>query len=503
MSSDKSFFGHPRGLATLFFTEMWERFSYYGMRALLLLFMVTSIEKGGMGLDEKTGGAIYGLYTMFVYLLALPGGWLADKFFGLRKSIFIGGCIITLGHICLAFPFTQTFFLGLLFIVMGTGMLKPNISSLVGELYPADEQAKRDAGFSIFYMGINLGAFLAPLITSYLGEKINWHYGFAAAGLGMFLGLIQYKLTEKYLGTAGLEPVKLADPLKQQNREKNVRIGLFVFGTVLVAFLALLFTGTVVLDPVRIAKASTFLMVGTFVAYFLYLFIFEKMETDEKKKITVIAILFMASVMFYAGYEQQGGSLTLFAARYTDLNLFGFEFPAGWFQSVPAIQVFIFVPIFAWLWVWLSEHKLNPSTPVKLALGLLFMGAGFAAMMWASQLVIGDGALTNEASPNWLVLTYLLHTFGEICLYPVGLSAVTKLSPKRLVGQMMGIWFMSLAFGNLLAGLFAGEFDDAAISANPPMLVDLFWQVVKVMLVAGVVVLLISKPLRKWMGNIR
>jgi POT family proton-dependent oligopeptide transporter len=205
MDSSQSFFGHPKGLSTLFFTEMWERFSYYGMRALLLLFMLAALEEGGMELDEQTGGAIYGLYTMFVYLLALPGGWLADNFFGLRKSVFYGGCIIALGHFCMALPLTETFFIGLLLIVLGTGLLKPNISTLVGELYPADQQARRDAGFTLFYAGINSGAALAPLITGYLGEKVNWHYGFGVAGLGMVLGLIQYKLTEKNLGMAGVE----------------------------------------------------------------------------------------------------------------------------------------------------------------------------------------------------------------------------------------------------------------------------------------------------------
>jgi len=200
MNFDRTFFGHPRGLATLFFTEMWERFSYYGMRALLFLFMVASVESGGLGLDNKIGGAIYGLYAMLVYLLALPGGWIADKLLGLRKAVFYGGCIIAAGHFLLALAYTETFFLGLLFIVIGTGLLKPNISSLVGQLYPIDQQAKRDAGFSIFYMGINLGAFTSPFITGYLGENINWHYGFAAAGLGMILGVVQYKATENYLG---------------------------------------------------------------------------------------------------------------------------------------------------------------------------------------------------------------------------------------------------------------------------------------------------------------
>ncbi|HOX83636.1 MAG TPA: peptide MFS transporter, partial [Chryseolinea sp.] len=240
MNSDKTFFGHPRGLATLFFTEMWERFSYYGMRALLLLFMVASVEEGGMGLSNKTGGAIYGLYTMFVYLMALPGGWLADKFFGLRKSVFYGGCIIALGHLCLAFPMQETFFIGLLLIIIGTGLLKPTISSLVGELYTADEPARRDAGFSIFYMGINIGGFISPLIVGEL-RTYNWHYGFAAAGVGMVLGLIQYKLTERNLGDAGLHPERLADSTLQQKRDRTIRNSLVGLAALLILFVVLLF----------------------------------------------------------------------------------------------------------------------------------------------------------------------------------------------------------------------------------------------------------------------
>ncbi len=501
MTDTRTFFGHPRGLATLFFTEMWERFSFYGMRALLILFMTAAIQDGGMGLDEKTGGAVYGLYTMLVYLLALPGGWLADKYFGLRKTVFYGGCLITLGHFCLAFPFTQTFFMGLLFIVMGTGMLKPNISSLVGELYTSGDQARRDAGFSIFYMGINIGATIAPIITSYLGEKINWHYGFAAAGIGMLAGVIQYKLTEKNLGTAGLEPSKLSDPLKQATFEKRVATGLWIFGFLLTVMMVLLLTQIVAVNPVAVAKVSAYLIGAIVIVYFGNLLFFEKLEVAEKNKIKVIGVFFLASAVFYAGYEQQGSSLTLFADRYTDrlLSMFDFEFPSGWFQVVPAGAVIIFAPIFAWLWVWLAKRNLNPSTPLKLSMGLIFMGLGYATMMGAALIYVKSG---KGVMPSWLIATYLLHTFGEICLYPIGLSSVTKLSPKRIVGQMMGIWFMSVALGNLMAGLFAGEFDAVAIAANPQLLVDLFWVVVKVTLVAGIIVILLNKPLKKLMGDI-
>ncbi|HEY8933670.1 MAG TPA: peptide MFS transporter [Cyclobacteriaceae bacterium] len=499
MTKPKTFFGHPIGLATLFFVEMWERFSYYGMRALLLLFMVATVEEGGMGLDIKTGTAIYGLYTMCVYLFSLPGGWLADKFFGLRKAIFYGGCIIALGHVCLALPYTETFFIGLALIVIGTGLLKPNASSIVGSLYTKDEQIKRDAGFSLFYMGINSGAFISPIITGYLRLNYNWHYGFIAAGLGMVIGLIQYKFTEKNLGDIGLEPVKLDNPQLQKKRETTIKSVIWFFMVAFAALVFLLSQHIVTVNPVAIAQASAYVLGISFLLYFIYVFLFEKLVTDEKKKIFVIGILFIFSCMFWAGYEQQGSSLNLFAQNYTDLFLLGKERPAEWFQSVPPIFVIIFSSVFAWLWIKLSKKNINPSTPVKFSLGLLFMGAGYAVMMGAS-LIIMNG---QKALPSWLIITYLLHTFGEICLYPVGLSAVTKLSPKKLVGQMMGIWFMSIAFGNLVAGLFAGEFDEKAITQDPHLLFDLFWVVVKVMLISGLIVLILNKPIRKLMGDIK
>jgi POT family proton-dependent oligopeptide transporter len=499
MDSNKTFFGHPRGLATLFFTEMWERFSYYGMRALLLLYMVSAVEKGGMGLDEKTGGAIYGLYTMSVYLLALPGGWLADKLFGLRRSVFYGGCLITLGHFCLAFPFTQSFFIGLLFIVLGTGLLKPNASSLVGELYQATDQARRDSGYSIFYLGINIGATIAPIITSYLGEKINWHYGFAAAGIGMLLGTIQYKLTEKTLGDAGLQPAGFSDATKQRSSDRKVIKGLVIIGVLLALFVSLLLARIIHVNPVTIAQSALFLIGGSVALYFAYILLFEKLQPDEKNKIQVIGVFFLASTIFYAGYEQQGSSLNLFADRYTDRFIGSFEFPAGWFQTVPAGAVLLFVPVFAWLWVWLAKRNLNPPTPVKLSMGLLFMGLGFLVMMFGAK-VIASG---TKALPTWLVVTYVFNTFGEICLYPIGMSAVSQLAPKKLLGQMMGIWFMSLALGNLSAGLFGGEFDDTAIKANPQLMVDLFWLMVKVLFIAALVVLVISKFIRKYMGDVK
>lgn len=499
MNSDKTFFGHPRGLATLFFTEMWERFSYYGMRALLLLFMVASVEKGGMGLDDKTGGAIYGLYTMFVYLLALPGGWLADNFLGLRKAIFYGGCLITLGHFCLALPYTETFFLGLLFIVIGTGLLKPNISSMVGELYGPEDQVRRDNGFSIFYMGINIGALISPLICGYLGQKINWHYGFAAAGIGMLLGLIQYKLTEGKLGAAGATPSRLANATLEAKRESNIRTGLWIIAGALAVFVALLLMRVISVNPVTIANAFKWLIGICVALYFAYVLLFEKLDGTEKKRVLAIAIIFIITAVFYTGYEGQGSTLNLFAERYTDMVMWNFEVPSSFMQSLPAIYVILFVPVFTGLWMWLSKRKLNPVTPVKLSLGLMFMGLGYVAMMGASFVVISG----ERPLPTWLFLTYMLHTFGEICLYPIGLSGITKLSPKRFVGRMMGIFFMALALGNLIAGLFAGDIDEKAVAANPQLLVDLFQFIAILMMASAVVVLLIMKPLRKLMGDIR
>lgn len=499
MTSDKTFFGHPRGLATLFFTEMWERFSYYGMRAMLLPFMIAAVDKGGMGFNVKTGGAIYALYTMFAYLLALPGGWLADNFLGLRRSIFIGGCIIATGHFCLAYPSDETFFVGLLLIVLGTGLLKPNISSVVGELYSNDEQVKRDNGFSIFYMGINLGGFIGPLICGQLRQGAGWHYGFAAAGVGMILGLIQYKLTEKNLGNAGMEVVSLSNPEKEMTRRKNIKGVLTIIVLLLIAFVATAWMKIIVLDPIVIAHTFKYLIAICVTLYFVFVFAFEKLDRDETKKVAAIALVFVFTAIFYAGYEGQGSSLNLFAVNYTNMNVGSFVIPFEWLQSLPSLFIFIFVPCFAALWLWLAARKQNPITPVKISLGLLFMGLGYLVMVGASYVVTGG----DKPLPTWLAATYMLHTFGEICLYPIGMSGVTKLSPKRLVGRMMGVFFMALALGNLMAGIFAGELEEKAVLANPHLLVDLFQGIAIVMIVAAGVVLILMKPLRNLMGNIR
>lgn len=498
MSSDKSFFGHPRGLATLFFTEMWERFSYYGMRALLILFMTDSVINGGLGLGDQDSAAIYGLYTMFVYLLALPGGWLADKYFGLQKAVFYGGIIIAAGHFCMAIPSNETFFLGLFLIIVGTGLLKPNVSSIVGGLYPQDQPARRDAGFSIYYMGINIGAFVAPLITGWLGEGFSWHYGFAAAGIGMVIGVIQYKMTVKHLEGIGAAPESTGTPEGDISRKKNIKLGLTIFTGALSLFVILLLLQIITINPVSFSQISGIVILVCIVAYFVYIFTVEKLTKDEKKKIGMILVLFFFSAVFWSGFEQAGSSLNLFADRYTDRMMFGWEVPASWLQSVNPIFIILLSPFFGWLWISLAKRNLEPSTPYKFSFGLIFLGLGFGVMAIASGIVTtGENVL-----PTWLIITYLLHTTGELSFSPIGLSAVTKLSPKKLVGQMMGVWFMSVALGNLIAGLVAGEFDDSVIALNPNALPDLFWAITQFTIISGVVMLLLSPLMRKLMGNV-
>ena len=490
--SNPTWFGHPRGLSVLFFTEMWERFSYYGMRALLVLFMVDALETGGMGMDEKSAGAIYGLYTAFVYLAALPGGWIADRLLGAQRSVWIGGLVIAAGHFILAIPSTTSFYLGLIFVVVGTGFLKPNISAIVGQLYP-EGGARRDAGFTLFYMGINLGAFIGPLICSLLGEKVNWHAGFAAAGVGMVAGVVQYRLSIRHLGEAGREP-HVDDTIKNSGRS-DPAWRIFWGGLGLIAVVvALCLSGIIQINPVVLAKNTTYVIVGLAVVFFLSVFLFGKLNSEEKKRVWVIVILFLASAVFWSGFEQAGSSLNLFADRHTDRDLFGFEIQAGWFQSLPPLFIIVLAPVFASMWVGLAKRLLEPSMPAKFAIGLLFLGLGFLVMVGAAKLVTAG----NSAAPYWLILTYLLHTMGELCVSPVGLSSVTKLAPKRFGSQMMGIWFLATALGNLIAGLMAGRFNPESLDDMP----GLFLQIVLIAVGSGLLMLVFTKPIKRLMGKI-
>ncbi|MGI9270199.1 MAG: peptide MFS transporter [Woeseiaceae bacterium] len=488
-------FGHPRGLMTLFFTEMWERLSYYGMRALLVLFMTDQVINGGMGLTDRSATAIYGIYTAAVYVVALPGGWMADRLLGAQKAVFFGGIIIMSGHFVLAIPSTQAFFLGLILVIAGTGLLKPNVSAVVGELYPQGDP-RRDAGFSLFYMGINTGAFLGPLICGGLGqsERFGWHWGFAAAGVGMLIGLVQFSLTKHHLGTAGLHPSSSGDAAVDASKRKTGWTFTAVGVAALAAVVALGLSGGLKLDPVRVSEQSTYVIVGMAVLFFAYVLLLGKLTSIEKKRTIALIILLMGCAMFWSGFEQSGSSLNFFADRYTQLDFSWFSIPSTWFQSVNSVFIIIFAPVFAWLWIALAKRNLQPSTPAKFGFGLLLLACGFLVMVGAAT-IVADG---DKAMPTWLIMTYLLHTFGELALSPVGLSVTTKLAPKRFVGQMMGMWFLASALGNLIAGQIAGEFDAENVAAFP----DQYMSIVMTAGGAGLILLLLSKPMKKLMSGV-
>ncbi|MFW6206643.1 MAG: peptide MFS transporter [Gemmatimonadota bacterium] len=558
--SGGSFLGHPGGLRVLFFTEMWERFSYYGMRALLILFMTAAAAEAnpGLGYDDGRAAAIYGLYTSMVYLLALPGGWVADKMWGQKKAVFVGGVIIAMGHFTLAGPLVglpdePTFFLGLLFIVVGTGLLKPNVSTMVGDLYPNPQDAtteqdrdewgaRRDAAFSIFYMGINIGAILGPFICGTLGERVNWHWGFSAAGFGMILGLIQYRLGDRHLGDAGA--LKTGEPdevVRERSRKFYLTAGGIALATALFAFLSS--TGVL---PVTLQGFATWLGYGILlvtVLFFAYLIFDWRMAaglaglfgvltiafsavlppgmesgrwavittlavfilsglgllatrgdevSTERKRLMVIFWLFILAAIFWSGFEQAGSSMNLFAERLTDRVFFGWEMPTTWLQNVNPFFIVVLAPVFGWFWQWLASRDANPSISVKFSLGLLGLAAGFFVLSWGAAYAT-EGSRVTVA---WLVVTYFLHTCGELALSPVGLSSMTKLAPTGRVGQMMGVWFIAAALGNLFAGLVAGSLEVLAPSA-------LFRSVAIFIGAAGVVGLVVSPWVKKLTGGIQ
>ena len=577
--SDLEWFGHPRGLSTLFFTEMWERFSYYGLRALLILFMTAAVVEGnaGLGFGEATAGAVYGLYTSMVYLLTLPGGWIADKLWGQRRAVFVGGCIIALGHFTLAAPIVgapdlPSFFLGLLFIVIGTGLLKPNVSTMVGDLYPQPGEAatdlqreqwgaRRDAAFSLFYMGINLGAVLGPFICSLLGESgvtirlfgftllsvpASWHLGFSAAGFGMVLGLIQYRRGGKYLGEAGR--LQSHDPPEViSRRSRNFFLATGVAGGVVALIVWLLVSGALGLSLTVFATWVGYGILLVSILFFAYLifgiatagalavtfvglsallpairpgmtavaggqwailatlgvFVFASVAllavkrggegvSIEKQRLMVIFWLFLLAAIFWSGFEQAGSSLNLFARDLTDRVVLGWEMPAGWLQNVNPFFIIVLAPVFGVLWTWLAHRDRNPSIPMKFALGLLGLAAGFFVIMWGAA----NATPNSPVSMGWLVATYFLFTCGELALSPVGLSSMTKLAPPGRLGQMMGVWFIAAALGNLFAGLVAGRLETLPAST-------LYLNVALFVGAAGIVALLLSPFVKRLTGGIR
>jgi POT family proton-dependent oligopeptide transporter len=430
------------------------------MRAILVLFLVAAVTDGGLGFDDKTANAIYGLYISGTYLLSLFGGWIADRLIGQQRSVFAGGVLIMLGNACLAVGDPRLFFIGLIVIVLGVGLLKPNISAIVAQLYP-EGGSRRDAGFSIFYMGINLGATLGSFFVPIVADRLGWNAGFALPAIGMLLGLVQFQLTKHYLHGAG----------SQALGERTSWWPVIIFVAVVGAVTLFGITGQLKLDPVAISKGANWVLVALAAAYFAYLLLFAGLDRQERNRVWVMIALFIGCAMFWAGFEQAGASFNLFADRHTDRVIFGWDMPAGVLQAVNPLFIIIFAPVFAAIWVSLGRRNLDPSSPAKFGLGLILMGVGFLVMYLAAGYVVQG----EKVLPTWLLLTYLLHTFGELCLSPVGLSSMTKLAPARFVGQVMGVWFLATAVGNNLAGQFAGEIDPNNLPAMPGEFLDLFW----------------------------
>lgn len=490
----KSFFGHPPGLATLFFTEMWERFSYYGGRAMLILYMTAAVTgvNPGLGLSVVEAGALYGLYTAVVYMTNLPGGWIADKFIGARNAVFYGGCIIAAGNLLLAAPFgLPGFYSGLGLIAIGTGLLKPNVSTMVGSLY-AQGDIRRDSAFSIFYMGINLGAFLAPLVAGYFGQTVNWQSGFLVVAIGMILGLVQYKLGAKYLGDAGKlvlskDPQVVAD---QRRSLRNGGLGLLVGIAILVV---LHMTGLYELSIVSVSNMVGALLIIIPFVYFFALFTKGGFTPEEKKRIVAIIVFYLAAAIFWSGFEQAGSTLTLFADRHTDNSVMGNEFPSTWWQSVNALYIIALTPIFAWLWITLKKKGKDPSTPAKFAIGLLLVGVGFLVLVPAASQIEATGA---RVGISWLLMLYFIHTVGELFLSPVGLSAMTKLAPERIVGQMMGIWFLGASLGNFIGGRVGGAFESFPLKT-------IFLAVFGTMLAASLIMFFLVPWMKRLMGEVK
>jgi POT family proton-dependent oligopeptide transporter len=461
MNTSNTFFGHPIGLKTLFLTEMWERMSYYGMRALLVLYMTGAVSgfNPGLGWSQVDAQAIYGIYVGMVYFMVVPGGWIADNILGHQKAVLIGAFIIALGHFTLAIPIEQSFFLGLTFVVLGTGLLKGNISTIVGDLYKNLDD-KRDSGYTIFYMSINIGSTLGFLICAYLGEKIGWHWGFGAAGVGMAFGVIQFIRSRDLLGEAGMHPNEMSD-------EKRSKLSKYMYASLVGMFVIIGagLMGLITVDPRVFAENFAYFLTIVAGVYFVYLFLFAGLTAIERKNLILLFLLFIGAAAFWAGFDQSAGSLNIFARDYTDLSVYGFIIPVGWLQFANPMFVVMFAPIFAGIWAYLARINLNPNLPIKFAIGLLFMALSFLVMIVAVDIAL-------ESSPvgmQWLVLTYLFQTWGELALSPIGLSAFSRYGPKRYMGQMFGLWFLASAIGGVMAGLLGGEALDGGLETISPV----------------------------------
>jgi proton-dependent oligopeptide transporter, POT family len=478
--------GHPRGLTTLFFTELWERFSYYGMRAILILYMTADVAAGGLGMSAAHAAPIYGLYTAGVYFTGIPGGWVADRLLGQQRAVLVGAILIALGHYSLALNMMSMFYAGLVMIVLGTGLLKTNISSIVGQLYRPDDP-RRDAGFSIFYMGINIGAWISPIVVGFLAQdprflrwlaamgihsQFGWHWGFGAAAIGMTVGIVWYLMGRHNLGGAGL----LAAPPANAGAAW-LKLGLAMIGGAVALW---------VLWDYR-----DYVILAITLGFFVWL-VRQAQDATEKKRTYALIVLFVFAILFWAGFEQAGSSLNLFAQRYTQTSILGWEYPPSWLQSVNAMFIWMLAPVFAWLWIRLGRHE--PSAPAKFAYALLFVGLGFLVVAAAAQLSLQAGG--SKVSVMWLITVYLLHTIGELCLSPVGLSTVTKLAPARLVSSMMGVYFVSLSLGNFIGGRVAGYFETLPLP-------QLFGSVFLTTTVSALVLALLVRPISRLMSGVR
>ncbi len=488
-SSDTGFFGHPRGLSTLFFTELWERFGYYGMRSLLILFMTAPGASGGLGFSVPKAGAIYGIYTSMVYLASLPGGWLADKLLGQQRAVLVGGVIMSAGYLLLAAPGLAPFYSGLVLVIIGTGLLKPNISTIVGQLYTPEDR-RRDAGFSLFYMGINLGAFMAPLACGFIGETYNWRWGLALAGIGMVIGVITFLSGRRRLGHAGLEPATAGQPEQAAASRSQFGRGLGALALLAAAALGGQAAGLYELTAELVVNLVGFLLFGIVVALFGWMFLAGDWTPVERKRLVAILVLFIISCFFWSVFEQAGSTLNLFAKQDTDRNLLGFEFPASWLQSLNSFFIWTLAPVFAWFWLKLGDRE--PASPAKFVWGMVLVGAGFLVLIPAA-FTVQDG---GKAGFHWLLATYLLHTMGELCLSPVGLSATTKLAPARVAGMMMGVWFVSISMGNYLGGRIASVYEAFPLPA-------LFGVVGAAAVAVGILLAFFVKPIVRLMGGVK
>jgi POT family proton-dependent oligopeptide transporter len=482
------FTGQPRGLSTLFFAELWERFSFYGMRALLAFFVVAPAAAGGLGLSPVDAARIYGNYTMAVYMLSIPGGYIADRFLGAHRAVLVGGIVIALGHFTLAVPSLPTFYVGLALVALGTGLFKPNISAMVGGLYATDDE-RRDAGFAIFYMGINVGGLLAPLVTGYLAQgqefreflarvgidpASSWHWGFAAAGIGMTIGLIVYVLQRPRLGNVGAAPAGTS--------VNWLTTLLVVAGTLAVMGLTVLSD-----EPSYQWLRAAFLLIP--IAAIVW---FATRGDVDGQRLAAVFVFFIAAMIFWAIFEQAGITIALFGLELTRNTIGGWPFPPAWYQALNSLFVIMLAPLFAWTWLRLGARQ--PSSPVKFALGLFFLGLSFLFMAPAAMLTA-----EGRVSPLWLVGLFFLQTIGELFLSPVGLSTMTKLAPPHLVGLVLGVWFLAAAWGNKLAGILGEGFT----SKDPTALTQFFLHQAAMVGIATLALVLLVPWLKHLMRGVR